>query len=746
MIANPLPSLGTPLDTQEREGGLRLDYLLATLKRHLLLIAGVTTLTASLAVLKALTDEPIYQSQFELLTPSVTPESQVISNLTAEGLDNSANFSDATVDETKLKILTSPRVMEPVIEELQTRYPNIAYGEVVFGLGIMPNTEGDVLTVHYQNTDPDKVTHVLDVVLDAYLRYSLEDRQNDISRGVGFVDEQLPIVREQVQFLEAQLEDLRQSYNLIDPLLQGEQLTQQAARFSSEQFDLRVEIEQSQSLYQDLQEELTRGEEEATTSALQESARYQGLLDQLTEIDSQIAEELSVYLDDSPEVDVIRERRSNLQPLIEREGIRVQNQVASHIRELNDRDRALSDTIEALNQQIKDLSTVARQYNDIQRELNIATANLNQFLSKREALRIDAAQRQTPWELLTPAEAPQAYSASAKQNLVIGTALGVVLGSGIAIAWDRLRGKINTVDELRDTAQIPLLGSIPHNQLLDNGQSLALAMTQLGEMGFNLDSGFDNSHLESTPFLEAFKRLSTNLRLNNPDTPLRSLAISSAIPDAGKSTISFHLAQTNAFMGQRTLLVDVDLRRPTLHRFCNVSNEKGLSNYVSGDCELDDILVDLLVHKNLYMVSTGPIPPDPAQLLASKRMEKFIQQVHEEFDMIIFDTPPLLGFADAFITAGYTQGLLLAIRLGEITFSQMNSVMDELSIAKVPVIGMVANGVKQKSERPYRYYHYYHQPSEATKEELAYSSSYSRNQSSWQAAMLSSLGKYFNKK
>lgn len=748
MAEQPLPSLGTPLDAQEREGGLRLDYLLATLKRHLLLIAGVTTLTASVAVLKALTDEPVYQSQFELLTPSVTPESQVISNLTSEGLGNNANPSDAAVDETKLKILKSPRVMEPVVEELQERYPDIAYGEVVSSLEIAPNANGDVLTVQYRNVEPEKVTYILDIVLDAYLRYSLEDRQNDISRGIGFVDEQLPVVREQVQFLEAQLEDLRQSYNLIDPLIQGEQLTEQASKFSSEQFDLRVELEQAQSLYQDLQEELAKGEELATTSALEESVRYQELLDQLTAIDSQIAEELSVYLEDSPEIDIIKERRSNLQPLIEREGARVQGQVASRIRELSDRDRALSDTIEVLNQQIKALSTVARQYNDIQRESNIATGNLNQFLSKREALRIDAAQRQTPWELLTPAGIPKASSTSAKQNLVLGTILGVLLGSGAAIAWDRMRGKINTVKELKDTAQMPLLGSIPHNPILENGQSLSLAMTQLGELGFNMDSAFNN-HSESTPFLEAFRRLSANLRLNNPDTALKTLAISSATSNTGKSTISFHLAQTNASMGQRTLLVDVDLRRPTLHRLCNVSNEKGLSNYVSSECELDDILIDLPIHKNLYMVSTGPIPPDPAQVLSSKRMERFIQQVHEKFDMIIFDTPPLLGFADAFIAAGYTQGLLLAVRLGETKFSQLNTAMDELSISKVPVIGMVANGLKQEGEEAYGYYQYYRTPLEAINNEELESSNtldYGRNNQSWRENLLNPISKYLGKK
>ncbi|MEM9484195.1 MAG: polysaccharide biosynthesis tyrosine autokinase [Cyanobacteria bacterium P01_F01_bin.116] len=748
MAAKHLSPVGIPLDEQDREGGLRLDHLLATLKRHFLVIAGVTTLTASLAVLKAVTDSPVYRAEFELLTPSATPESQVISNLTSEIVGLTSALETSAVDETTLKILESPRVMRPVLEEVRRQYPNASYKALISNLTIKPNAGGDALLVSYQDTDSEKVLYVLELVLDAYLKYSLEDRQNDISRGISFVDEQLPIARARVQELEAKLESLRQNYNLIDPLAQGQELTAQASKFSSERFDLWVEIEEAQAIYQDLQQELARGEELASTSVLLENQRYQSLLNRLTEIDNQLAEELSLYLADSPEVEVIRDHRNNIQPLIEQEGERVQDQVASQIRELSERDRALNEVIETLNLQIRGLSTVARQYNDIQRELQIATANLNQFLTKREALRIDAAQRATPWELLTPVDTPRASAASAKRNLLLGTVLGLLLGSGVAIAWDRIKGKINTVKELKDITQLPLLATIPHNRLLESGQSLAFAMAKLGELGVNMEFPMNTGPTRSTPFLEAFKRLSTNLRLNNPDTHLQALTISSATPNSGKSTISFHLAHTHAFMGKKTLLVDMDLRRPTLHKFCNHPNDKGLSNYITGEFTLDDAIVDLAMNENLYMIPSGTIPPDPAQILSSKRMEEFFQQIYEEFDMVIFDTPPLLGFTDAFIVAGYTQGLLLTVRLGETKFSHLDSAMDELAIAKVPVVGMVANDLKQESEGSYSYYQYYQQTSEPINEELNYwngTDDY-EDTSSWQENLLKPINNLLNRK
>ena len=317
----------------DEEGGLQLGQFIATLKRRMLLIIGITVLTASGAIVKSVTEDPVYQSKFELLTPSVTLETEIISTINPDALSNQSEAVGVGVlDETQLKILTSPRVMQPIVEELRKSYPKINYGKLKSKLTITSNDKGKTLTVKYRSQDPEMVVRVLDVVSAAYLRYSLEDRQSDIDRGVEFVSEQLPAVRERVDDLEAQLESLRQESNLIDPLQQGEQLSAQMARFTSEKLELGVQIEQTMQLYEDLQQELSLGSELATSSALLESSRYQGLLNQLLELDSQLANDLTLYLENSPEIAVTAERRDNIQPLLQAEGFRVQEQVGSFIR------------------------------------------------------------------------------------------------------------------------------------------------------------------------------------------------------------------------------------------------------------------------------------------------------------------------------------------------------------------------------------------------------------------------------
>lgn len=691
---------------QERQSGLQLDRFVIALKRRIWLILGMTALTTAVTVFEAVTDPPTYKAGFELLTPSVTVESEITSTLDPGTSSNLSEIVGLGENEKKLKILTSPRVMDPVIVRLQEIYPNITYSDVIQRLEISPNTAGNILTVQYRDTDPTRVLNVLNIVSNAYLRYSLEGRQDEIYRGIDFVDEQLPQVRLRVEDLGSELELLRQNSNLIDPLVQGDQLSQQMARFTAEQLELDVLIEQTEQIYIKLDRELASSEDLTSVSTLQTNQRYQGLLDQLLAVDSQMADERTLYLEDSPEIQVIEERRSNLKPLLDREGRRVQSQLSGYLRELRDRDQALANAVNTLQQRIKSLSTVARQYSDIQRELDIATTNLNQLLNKRETLRIDAAQSQTPWDILTPPGNPQVSAASTYQSLLVGGLLGLILGSGLAILVDRIIGKIYTVKELKYATGLPLLGTIPHSQLLEDVNKGPLPLVSSNTIGIDeslLTEAFSDRLYNQTdmPFLESFKRLTTNIRSNNPDAPIKTLTVSSTLPNEGKSSVSLYLAYANASMGRRTLLVDTDLRHPSLQRMCNVSSGMGISNYATGECELKDIIVELPMDENLFLLPAGTVTPNPAKILSSSRIETLFYNIGKDYDMVIFDTPPLLGFADTLIVARKTQGLLLTCRLGELKHRQLQAALDELQIAKVRIVGTVANGIKRGQETFY---------------------------------------------
>lgn len=698
----------SPSALREDEGGLALGRVFAVLRRQIWLIAGVTTMMVAAAVLKIVTATPIYRAGFEILTEPVTVETEVLSSLpqTLSSRQEQA-MTTTTLDETKIRVLRSPDVLEPVVEQLKSSYPEITYASLVQSLVIQVDAKS-ILQVSYSHPDKELVQIVLRLLSEAYLRYSLEDRRQDIRQGIDFVDSQLPSLKSQVARWQKQLQEFRQQYNLIDPDIQSDLLAQQMGQLRQELTATQTQLRETRLTYEQLRSSLVQPSlEQAGTSPLIESTRYQKLLDQLLEIDTQLAQDSTLYLERSPELNILLQQRRNLVPLLRQEGLRVEQQVASQIQELQDREQSLSESIVSTNQQIKQLSLVMREYSDIQRELEIATDNLTQFLAKREGLRIDAAQRQLPWRLLTAPSEPYPSAASTKRTLALGTILGLLLGIGAALAIDRLSSMLHSAEEVKESAKLPILGVIPANKSLNELDAWLSSNTTLSLP--NADSSIDQIKFHQqtvVPFLEAFRLLAVNVRLLSPDRPIQSLTVSSPIPANGKTTVALYLAQVAAAMGQRVLLVDGDLRRPSLHQRLNLSEPKGLTDVIAQSLEYEQAVHQAPWDNNLFILPAGSIPPDPTRILSSQMMQQIMQRNREDFDLIIYDVPPLLGLADAYLLSEHTDGILLVARLRQLKRSLLEKTLEDLRISSIPILGIVVNDSSEKPATTYGYYHY----------------------------------------
>jgi capsular exopolysaccharide synthesis family protein len=710
-----LPLTNAAQFSENDEGGLNLGQILGAIRRRALLVVGITTIVAGAAALKALTAPQVYQSEFEILTESASPENQVISSL-PESLSSKKELPDVVLDQTQLIVLKSPKLLSPIVKQLQPRYPDITYNSILSNLTIKSvEKNSNVLEVTYQSSDAEKVRVVLNLLAKAYLNYSLEERQRDIQQGIKFVDEQLPKLRSDVETRQGQLQKLRQRYNLIDPETQGKQLSEQLSTSMEKQLDTQVKLNETRSLYADLKKELARQSTESVASpVLKDNPRYQKILEQLIEVENQLTKESARFLDESPNIQKLREQRQNLLPLLSQEGQRVEREIASKIRELEAGNQSLTQTINRLNLEIKQLPVVAREYTDIQRELQISTNNLNQFLAKQAALRIDAAQGETHWQLLTPPSEPEPSSAGVKRNLALGTMLGLLLGLGAAVAADRLSNVFYTTKELKDGTRLPLLGIIPLEGKLGEFTPAVAALVQQSSNKFGLGNGQQAQQYIAAPFFEAFRSLYTNIRLLGSDTPIRSLVISSAVSAEGKSTVAVHLAHAAAAMGQRVLLVDADLRCPRLHEQMELINGQGLTDLISRDLDFNSIIQRSLREDNLFLLTAGLIPPDPIRLLASQKMQDLMGKLQAAFDLVIYDTPQLVGLADAYLLAAHTDGVVLIAGLGQLKRSMMEQALEELKVTSTPILGVVANKAKGSASSSYNHAHRYYTQTPST--------------------------------
>ncbi|PSR19671.1 hypothetical protein C8255_00920 [filamentous cyanobacterium CCP3] len=713
---------------QSSEETLDLGRVFSALRRKALLIVAITVATGALAGLRAKLSPPTYSAVFEILIQPPTGEAQVASEITGQPVQS--NDTLLALDD-QVRILTSPGVLESVIEQVKAENlpicssiflapaPDSANGS---DLGLDPNEacyrlirqqlEIQLTEVASNNNNapasrifrsqvvgstPAEVQRIADLISQRFLEYGLETRQRDIQQGIAFLDEKLPEVRDQVDSLQRELETLRQTNNLITPDSRGTQLTSQINTYESEYLNVLVELEGTLNLYESLQRQLaTQPQDQAVSPVLSDNARYQALIQELLQLDNTIAEASTLFLDSSPDLQALKEQRQNLLQLLAREGTNAQQELLLQLEGLETREAALRKTLSSLNVEVDSLASVARQFTDLDRELLIATENLTQLLARRETLQIEAAQRELPWELITPPTLT-IEDASLLRNVALGVVLGFLLGVGVALLLDAQKDVLYTPGDLKRITPVPILGIIPHSSVVETGYDeaylLSLYQTAIASGSRRAASPLSNG--SSPPdglhsFREAFRSLAANLQRVNAESPVKSLVISSADDQVADSTTAAYLAWAIAEMGKRVLLVDADFRFPHMHNFLELPNEKGLSNILAGELELKQVIKRSPIEPNLFVLTAGSATNDPVRLLSSSKIQQFIAKTQGYFDLVIYDAPPFAEYADASLIAAEASGLALVSHLGTVKSAQLEQALEKLWISKIPLVGLIA--------------------------------------------------------
>lgn len=693
---------------EAQEGGLNLGELKEIIFRQLHVIAGITAILTSLALLKVLSRVPNYQAGFEILSDPVTVETKVTSTGSQERETREA-ITAVKLDEVQLKALKSPRLILSVVNQLQDKYRDLNYGSIVSTLELYTNADQNLLQVSYKHPDPQQVKDVLETLAQTYLDYSLQKRQSGINRGLEFLDQQIPQLQAQVDRLHQQLQQLREKHDFIEPVVQGQQLSQRLEGLIQQEITNQAQLEKTRWLAGEVNKEL-KAPTTSTTAIQLGTARYNKLLEELREVDTQIAAKKIVFSDENPEMQNLREKRQELISLLNQEGETVKQKLQRDISQFNQQERAAQRAVEKLRGEIKEWSGVTRDYEDIERRINITARQLNELLIQREALRLESSQKEAPWSLLTVVSEPQTDASSMINSVVVGSALGLLLGLGVAFALDKYQNLIHTTAGFQQITTLPILGVIPFDSSLKKFSLTrnikALIQSTLFEKqedeseepekpGLQLYRKLVSSQPIS-PLTETFRFVGANLGLFDADNSIRSLIITSAISGEGKSTIAINLAKTTAALGRRVLVIDTDMRSVNkLNGTIEATPTPGLSNlFLEQNLHLDDVIERSPLQNNLFILPAGSASmmiDDPSQLLASPKMWDLMEELKNHFELIIYDAPPIIEFADVSLLAPKTDGVLLVAGLGKLQTTKFKETLEKLSLSKMHIFGMLIN-------------------------------------------------------
>jgi capsular exopolysaccharide synthesis family protein len=443
---------------------------------------------------------------------------------------------------------------------------------------------------------------------------------------------------------------------------------------------------------------------------VQSNAALADLMKKRSDAMSQYTESLSQYGPNFPKVQRLQAQLKDFDQGIEKEKKNILDVLESDYREARQRESLLT---QALDQQKADTNQMAGklvEYNILKREAEALKTLYEGLMTKLKETAITQGLRSSNIRVVDPAMIPSTPARPAKtRNLVLASILGLVGGIGLALLREYLDNTVKTPDDIEKLARLPSLAVVPQFASSNGTAKEQRLLQNFAANGHEKRIELVAQHLPKSQMSEAFRVLRTSILLSQADHPPQVILVTSALPREGKTTAAANLAVTLAQLGDRTMLVDADLRKPGVGRLLNLGNGKyaGLSSYLAGVSSLDLVTVPHPAIPNLAAIPTGPLPPNPADLLSSHKLADAITELRTKYKFIVIDSPPVLAATDAVILSVQADGVLLVVRSGETPKEAFTRTRDLLCSVKCRILGVVLNAVDSSAPDYYYSYRYY---------------------------------------
>lgn len=434
------------------------------------------------------------------------------------------------------------------------------------------------------------------------------------------------------------------------------------------------------------------------------SARVEKLRDRISALKEKRDALLTIYTPEWPEVKKIDAQLLGLEAELDKAPTEIVTSIQRRYEAAAQRERLLRQSYEQAKGTTTQKTRDQIDLMALSQELETNRQRLNTLLQRHRELQVSSANRSNEVSIANFSRLPKtAIGPPRFRNIFIAFLLSLAAGIGLAFLLDFLDDTLKSVEDVDRYLHLPALAMIPSNR--DRGRLVGMGAGASPPVVSDTTALAMLTDVRS-PIAESYRHLRTSLLLSSAGQPPKTILVTSSQPSEGKTTTAINTAFMLAQTGAEVLIIDCDLRRPRLHAHFNAPNNKGLTNWLSGEHDIDGLMQSYETQTNLKFLTSGPVPPNPAELLGSDEMRKLLSTLSERFTHIVIDSPPAISFTDASILSTMVDGVVLVVHGGKTSRAVARRARQQLVDVGAHIFGVVLNNVKVESQ-DYYYSGYY---------------------------------------
>ena len=570
---------------------------------------------------------------------------------------------------------------------------------------LIPNTR--VMEIHYSSTDPQLAASAVNTLAATYVEQNFKTKFESTMQASDWLSKQLVDLQMKVETSQEKLVRYQREHEILGTDEKQNIITAKLDELNKEMTVAESDRMQKEAVYRQTESNDPVAIAAAIISDSPTGGTGTGLLDKLHDQQAslriQVAELSTQFGPSYPKVEQLDNQIKEIDHQLQLETSKAVDHLKQRYLAALQRETMLRAAFDKQKQEANKLNESAIEYSILKRDVDSNRTLYEGLLEKLKEAGVTAGLRSNNFRIINEARVPSSPSEpNIPRNLSFALVLGVISGIGLAFMLENMDNTVRTPEQAQIISGLPSLGMIPLGSKSVHGASgKRLALTPAKEVVETVTQIRPQSQMA-----ESYRALRTSLLLSNLGAPPKVIMVTSARPQEGKTTTSINTAIVLAQKGVRVLLVDADLRRPSVHKALGMGPRSGLSNVLTGSATLQQTITTSPILPNLLIIPAGTPPPNPAELLASSNMRDLIAELRQQFDHIVIDTPPTLSVTDAVVLSPRADATILVIRSGHTTKQALRRARDILTQVNAHVAGVLLNAVDLTSPDYYYYYEY----------------------------------------